>query len=613
MKLRLKALLGLSLLSGATHAQAQTAWDQLPDNTVVAARMFPAENMEPVYKETKYGKYYTDNQIIRSMFASLEELMMANPDTVEGASFIQSIGLSQRPFSDFTQGETGLAIMHIPNKATIAEVPDGKSAWSLTYWFEPKEDLSTQVMGQMNEMMTTILGKNGYEPLEVGVEGTAFAHSEELNYVHVSKVGNRIQAVVAFWPTPTVFEQATVPGTLPAEVDQPATPEQFAVASKQFMGLVERIHNPSPSQPKFNTLIEQDLYTAQLPGVKQAEVVYRHQELVKALPDNVSAVTDQLGLNKMKGAYILTTYEKNIQYQQMLVSIEEYDGLLKILNQPSRDLELPSWIPSNFVSYTSTGFNVKDSYKAIYDSAQKVLGFLVAMQVQQVNQSLQSQFMVNLDTIINSIGDEQVMVNLGIIPKTVGNPADPNAMTVPQENRLSAVKFKKESYDLIHKGLQVRFGVALEATNMDGVEYYTIPNVCTYLYADNYLFIATDKEPVNQLIKSLNGVGPDGTAKALKSYANVLELLPPTKNFAYSLGDQAKEMQSAKESLEIVNTMLMMFQSEEEDINWGSSIMDIFNKMIPPVDQLQDMFGKRATRITAEKDYIVLDAVAELP
>jgi len=579
----------------------QTAWNSLPADTVFAMRIPNGGKFLSVLGEkTNLGT------LLRLEGEQLDLLKCLNPKFVTKLQQIkllknEKVGdeFDLNQIKDIFAGELGVAI--VANQKLSDD-----NAYITLGWLEPEEESATYLYELYNEYINKSNEKKELKIQQKKIDNTNVCFVTDIKnnkfFFAICKLNNRI--VIAAAKRNGLNKQDD--DKIFVALEQ--TISKFIVAQHnngdKFVADMYEIAGLKKSLSKGDVIV--DLLCSLK---KVATLIGNNDEFMRKYGMYIKML--QLDSNKTNGAIAMRiSMQNNDIYSSMFMEDKKsMNTILGIFRQSEIDLQVPSWVPAKVLSYSKFSLNATQLLKVLEMQLKKIVGEpIVDMQKKSLDMLLQNRMQMNLQQLLQEIGNDIEIVNW--------NYKDDDIATIKDSSLKIRTVIIANIKEPLYKKLKVLITEFAKIYQIDflekegfwGIGIKTLGSI--YINKNKLVVALGTTEPTMILTAINHHNSKQKKLLNLTQYQKIKEKLGIDRGIAFKYSNVGQSMVNMIDYMGKIVHVNVEAKAEEGEMD--NDISNFFKNIINKDEKIIDCFGDSFFAVQATKDGFVAKGVLHL-
>ncbi len=645
---RIAASALLCIFLASENCLAQSSWQSLPDETVVALRIPDGEAFANAFMATKLGATMLNEKRRNAVVEILESDRSSELGDIRKQ--LQEFGLETADLWNLMMGESGYAVVK-------GGGDEDESQFFGMGWLEPGEELAAKVYGALGKVIenqddeqpiTRVDLKLGNRPvMQLRFPSIELEHEEEFmlgeEYEDLpeEEQGDAWEKAYEEWQESAVelvvyrtmlicqFDNRLLI-THSYESEDEETAEATAERLSALLGRWIAAH--ATSSGNYVAQVTKEPGAARvmaLEGLSVLELLGDLAPLVELLRE--TAPSDEkaeqligvLGLDGLGAIAMRASVAGKLWRTQMSVAAPApRQGLMQLLDQESLAIDPPQWVPASVVRYHQWSFDLGKAYEIFKTEATRMFPEQAGSGFAMVEAQVQNFAGASLTEVLGSLGNRHTFMSFGM---ESGGGADKEAAT----ERMAAV-WQVEDEDLWAKLLKVLTPLAGMATGAEFTEEQGFSGWRMTSEEDEfegglflgkgYLVLAIGEGVLESVLSSLNNP-PSGSnafrGSTVFSKAGDLVDLEPALAIEVTDGNRYMRMMQhwMNEQLDSFETLFAVMDNSENDSDDESTklFFKLARAVLPTADEVEGMLDVIVNRYEVNDAGMFLEGVQVMP
>lgn len=642
------SLLALPCTSfGQAVATEVDTWSCLPEETAFAVRIPNGKAFAKQFVEnTKLGSVVFSEKRKALVTKAIAE--HGSADWGEFHAKLDEFGLKPDELLQMLAGESGFAVV-ITEDDQEQSVPLGLA------WLQPGEELATRIMEIHAELLDTQDDKEhpvtrvdvelaGLEVMQLTFPSVSTVYDEEFEYpdnykdlpeeeretaweAAYEKWENSAREKVTYFVTLVVAQGDRV---LLAHTFDSSESEDFHPHGQLLAGMFARVleaHEQGEGDfAKKYSGNEQVARVMGIEGIPCLELVGDARPLMKLFeqvaPDakKLDQVKQFTGYESWGPFALKSALDGGMWESQLTVEIAEpREGLMRLVEQESIDIDPPAWIPASAVSYSQLSFDFRGFYTLIknlvaeqFPELSRYFG-LADMQVFGFAQA-------NVEDVLGSLGTQHKMATFPGKAENAEQAAKQNPEAVVIVWQLADEQIWKNIFKASAPMVKsMPGGEVSDEQGYTGFRFSNNDSDASVFLGNGKLVLVVGPDVVETVLSALNDP-PEGTNSYREDtiYQNALELLPSTTGIGFTITDGNKNAVLLRDwllaSLENIESMReAMLAAEETDQDEDYWMIGVVKKLLPDDNEIENILGLSVSSYDVDAHGLQFFSIQELP
>ena len=633
------------LLPGQEIAQAESSWQSLPAETIVAMRIPNGRvSVDSIVRDTKFGAVLFSEQRRAAVAKVLEK------GNAEGWAKFQSRlkehDLTTEELLGLLAGETGYAVVM---DYEAGEVPE----FTGLGWLEPGEELARKFYAALEKMIedqddeqpiTRVDHTLADQPvMQLQLPSTEIEHEREFELGDEYDDLSEEEQEAAWDKAYAEWEESAVEvithrtvlvcqqgGRLLVahhfqsynEDDLSAAAEQLSAVFGRWLAahadgsgeFVDRV-TEEPGAARVMTLEGESMFelladvAPLLEILKTEEVLEEYGELATRL----------IGLEGVGPAAVRLTAQGTVWRTQMAFAAPApRRGLMRLLDQEALAIDPPAWVPASAVSYYQVGFDLGEAYEIIKEEVLREFPDQAAPGFAMAEAQVQAFAKASLPEVLSSLGNRHTVLSFGFESGTSSE-----ALAQAGMERMAVVwQIDDEPlWQRLLTALTPFAGMAqgVESAEEQGFSGWRMKSGALeggLFVGKGYLVLGYGTGVTESMLSALNN--PPSGSDALRGspvFAKAGDLLDIEPALAAEVTDGDRYMRMAINAMEKQFKQLakLMEQADEEDDEDEDLFLPLLQAIMPNSDEIRGMMGVIVSRYEVNDDGIFSETAQEMP